>query len=1031
MKVSQGRRAAVWNVGVCLTALALATPAAAQQAAVGEAGSTAEDDVIVVTGSRIARPELAGPAPVVTVSAEELLRSGETDITNLLREIPALNTSLAANQSAVTAAPNGVGLLDLRGLGAERTLVLQNGRRHVSGLAGSQAVDTATIPLALVERVDVLTGGASSVYGADAVSGVVNFILKDDFEGLDYRSQFGISDEGDAEDYFISLTAGTNFADGRGNVVVSAEYTRTTPLSGFDRPDIAGNDGQASLVAAVGLEDFFGVPQGADQAFAVDVRFPFSSAAGLIDVFGADIPSSIFVNGVFRDFDFGTLTDNFDAIGGDGIDLITTRDFIQPEIDRFNFNANAVYKFNKYVNWFLEGKFVYTEAVDVTGVNGFNDFIPISLENPFIPSALRSLLDDAIGLGDEPDVFISRDTLDDATAPRLESERFTVRAVTGLKGEFDNGWQYEASFNYGRTEVNQTSFNTRLEDRFFAAVDAVGLDADDIAGIAAENNAFVAQALRNGNLVTLGPSNPAQLGDIVCRSELQEFQGVEPTDPPVGSFPDVRTGFLTFDPGDDSCVPTSLFGENAINSAAAAFAFVPTFDNEELTQTVATVLLSGDTSRYFSLPAGPISFAVGFEYRQERSEDNTDPLQAAGLTFNAVTTATPPSSGRFDVKEFFGEASIPVVKDLPLIKELTFDGSFRRADYSTVGTNVTWAIGGSWAVVDDLRFRGTFGRAVRAPNIFELFRGQTPAFIAANDDPCNPAELDNGTEFREANCAALVGPGFVSTNTAFVTGLAGGNPDLQEERATTITAGIVLQPRWTKGLTLIADFYDIRIDEAIVTIDGLTIAENCVDAPTLDNGFCPLVFRDPVSGSINGFISGEQNIAALETRGIDFSARYTKSLDDFGLEGWGDLTLGVVANRILRRDDFQFQEFPDQVDPALGELLFPRWTMNLNTNWRWNNFQANFQSRLRSSTLLGGIESEEFANNPLTAVPNMTGISFVHDLQVSYDLERFGGEQTVYAGINNIGDRDPFLGSLTLPASFVGRFFFVGLRGRF
>lgn len=1009
-------------------ALLMTASAGAMMVSAPAVAQDGDEDTIVVTGSRIERNPLASPAPINSIGAESIRSSGETDISKVLSELPALISSLPTNSTVNDGTqPNGVGQLDLRNLGTERTLVLVNGRRHVAGVSGTASVDVASIPVALIERVEVLTGGASSIYGADAVTGVVNFILKDDFEGLDYRFQGGISDNGDAEEFFGAVTVGGNFADGRGNAVVSAEYTHNEPLFGFDRPSFATNENfftqvqtNDALIAQLGL------PPGTANTYLGNIRFPFSSRAGAVDIFSGPGAGTYFVeqDGTVRPFDFGQATGSpFESIGGDGIELIESEELIFPEVDRFNLNAIASFELAPWLNFFMEGKFVHTETIDSLGVNGFNDFIPLLSDNAFIPPDLA-----AIAAGE--DIFVTRDVLDENARGFQEAERYTGRIVFGFDGEFANGWNYEVSYNYGRVESNILQGRTRIEDRYFAGIDAVALTQSDVDALTM-GGGFTAMAVRNGQTLLIDEGN-VQVGDILCRTELQAELGVTVDNPPDPSFPATDTTPKTFTPGDDQCVPFSILGRDSISADGAAFAFVDVLDNNELTQQVISAAITGDTAGFIDLPGGPIGFAAGFEYRDEMSEFFPSEFERGGFLFGGAGEARTPVRGGFDVYEFFGEVNVPLLQDLPLVQSLEIDASARYSDYSTVGNTIAWAVGGNWQVVDDVRFRGTFGRAVRAPNVNELFSPRQPDFtLGANEDPCDPANINAGSEFRVANCAALVGPMFQSTLTARVVSSTGGNPDLTEETATTITAGVVYTPSWFDGFTLTADFYDIKIEDAIDDLAPEDIAENCVDAPDINNSFCDAVDRDPMTGNILTVRSGENNIAALEARGVDIRADYLFDFADVGAVEMGTLNLGVTASRTLRRNDFPLQEFPDQIDVELGELTFPRWVFNIDAAWNWNALTATWQTRYQSSQLLVDIENEQINANPDFAFPNQTGSAFIHDFQVSYDLEAFGGSHRIYAGVNNVADRKPFLASVIRPSGVVGRFFFVGVQGQF
>ncbi|MGF1605841.1 MAG: TonB-dependent receptor plug domain-containing protein [Rhodothalassiaceae bacterium] len=376
-------------------------PLAAQDVELG-----LEVEEMVVTGSRIRSSDVVAPSPVTVLTAEAIFETGLVDLSEVLRTVPALNSSLTASQSALTGADNGVAELDLRGLGANRTLVLVNGRRHVSGVDGEATVDIQTIPIALIESTEVLTGGGSAIYGADAVSGVVNFILKDDFEGFDYRGNFSFDDNGEACGYFAAVTVGSNFADGRGNSVLNVEYTRQDSIIGSDRP-FAGS-GLFSIVPNTGLvPETFGVDPAFDNTFVPNQTLPISSQFGIINFQGSafggvldlldgeitfgglPIVQVVDETGTLRPFDPGIFADGFNASGGDGIATEEPAERIIPDIQRVVVNGNARFRFADFITSFLETKFAFTSTEDALGVNGFNDDIPILLDNPFIPQPFK------------------------------------------------------------------------------------------------------------------------------------------------------------------------------------------------------------------------------------------------------------------------------------------------------------------------------------------------------------------------------------------------------------------------------------------------------------------------------------------------------------------------------------------------------------------------------------------------------------------------------------------------------------------
>jgi outer membrane receptor protein involved in Fe transport len=1043
----RGIRRAKYLLSTATVAL-FATGVGITAATAQDAGTDDEDDFeeVVVTGSRIARKDLVAPSPVVTINAEAITQSGETDIVNLLRELPALIGSGLATNSA-----GAISTLNLRSLGTNRTLTVVNGRRHVGGVSGTSNVDISSIPTSLIERVEVLSGGASAIYGADAVTGVTNFILKDDFEGVDTRAQYSISDSGDAENYYASITVGGNFDGGKGNAVVAVEYRRQEGLIGLDR-SFAG-PGQASQVNVTPeIAEAFGLNPENSITFLPGETFNISSAAGQIAIFNSGQLSisddgtpffggpGLFFNGpgTLRNFNPGLDAGGTNGIGGDGILNNTGFGRLVTPGDRFNVNANANYEFNENISFFIESKFSYVDAQSVGAVNTFNDFIPIRRDNPFIPTELQTLLDQAEAAGgpvftsaDNASIFITRDQLDDTVRNTTDTDRFSFRAVAGFEGNITDSWTYEVSYNYGRTESNIRSSRNRFDDRFFASVDAVALTQEDIDALGANQ----IQAIRPGSSEAIGiTGSSAQVGDIVCRSSIDPD-----ATPPVASFPSTREGFLTFEPGFGSpCVPTSIFGTNAINQGAADFAFQSTLSDIAIQQQVISAVIAGDTSDWFELPAGPIGLVVGFEYRDEDSSFQPDSADRDDLVFGG---GTQPTVGEYSVTEGYGEILIPLLSDQPLAKQLNVEAAYRYSDYSIGGsapnsfTTDTYKFGLTWRPVDELLIRGGYSRAVRAPNIGELFDPQQVAFFFP-DDPCDSDFIDAGSEFRAANCAALGIPaGFDNPNTARFEGISGGNPELDPEVSDTYTVGFVWTPSSIPGFNLSVDYYNIRIDQAIAPIDDQDIVDGCVDAESLDNNFCALISRDPVTLGLNGLTQITQNIAALETSGIDFEASYSFDLADIIDGDYGTIRTRLIGNRIIDRDDFQFQDFPDQVRRIRGLLGVPTLNLNLSTTWNYEKVSVNYQIRYQSSQNLNGVDFEEISDfltntqgNGVFADPSRTGDAFIHDISASYQiLENLG----VNVGVNNLGNRKPFLSSINTPVSSIGRLFYIGFNAQF
>jgi outer membrane receptor protein involved in Fe transport len=1005
---------------------------------------------IVVTGSRIVRDSAADSAGPVTVLGGDTIRTaGQSDLGELLRESPALNNSLPSSFSAIpgdegdagtTDSDVGLGLLDLRGLGAVRTLVLVNGRRHVGGGQGSAAVDVNSIPTVLVNRVETLTGGASSVYGADAVSGVVNFVLRDggDFDGVELTVQSGISSRWDAEEYYASLGTGFEFADGRGEFVFAAEGLVNSEVLESDR-EFAGPFRALDINNNPTIAALTGVNPNATRAFIAPVTNPISSAQGVFNIAspdsffdavipavngvrdglgvplipGTNIPVAQVIDtpftGVPRAFNPGVPSNVSQAFGiGDG--LQSARQTILPEQERYNFNLNGSFAINDSASLFLESKYAFSSNSQVQGVD-FNDGIPIAYDNPYIPPALAEQIsqlqaDGIIGPNPGDGSFYgfssSRDSDDALVMPSDEVERTTTRIVAGITGELDvaGGVAYELSYNFGRTEVETNNVNLRLEDRFYAALDSV--------------------------------VDPAS-GEIVCRSNLDPSAL-----PPIalGTFPvpvftsgGRFTDFVSFTPGANSgCAPFNPFGLNSTTQAYADFVYVDAIDRSELEQRVIFGSLTGDTSSFFELPGGAIGWAAGIEYREEESTFTVNEFEGTQNTWDGSNgNAAVGLEGDFDVFEYFVEVSAPILADAPAVEMLELTAAIRFADYSTVGKNEAWSTGLRYSPGFGLTLRGTVAEAVRAPNISELFSPQQPDFFAFQDDPCSIENINLGSPNRASNCAQFVPAGYDVNDfiTAGIPGVTGGNPDLEAEVATTYTFGLVYEPTFIEGLRLIVDYYDTEIEGAIDALAPERIAEACVDLASTSNQFCPLIQRAP-EGFITFHQSGQVNLGAFEVSGVDFGVNYAMDLSGVG-GGLGMLTFGATGTHLLAFDEFQDPVDATVFEDRVGEFGYPEWILNTNVSWSLGPVTLAWSGRYEDSQLLTGLFNQQFLGNPLFSDPAQTGDSWVHDFNFNLDLnERI----TIYGGLNNAFDRQPYLGSLARPAGPRGRFGFLALNYR-
>ncbi len=977
-----------------LLAMTIATPAFAQDTpdpapAQTDTATAAQDQEpeaeIVVTGSRIARPELSLPNPVQVLSAETIEQSGKVNLTDFLVNSPALLGSqtsiLSAGSNLSNAQAVGTNLLDLRNLGTARTLVLVDGRRHVAGAPGLAAVDINTIPTDLVEKVDILTGGASAIYGADGVSGVVNFILKKDFEGLRVRGQTSISQRGDAGDRFLAVTAGKNFADGRGNVTFAYEYNQTDRFSQRDRLNYGKTGPSYAFVRNLddpnGPSDNDGVP---DRILYTNLRWADSSPGGAIDLDGDFAPDRTGEGGIY---DVGTyLPGSAFTIGGSSTPRETYYGDYTPYSRRHIANVMAHYEFSPAFELYAEGKYVRSKAY--TFAQPTYDFLTeLAPDNAYLQQRFGA--DAANG------AVFSRDNFDFGIR-RYEMERELFRTVVGAKGEIASNLNYDVSYVFGQSTQESTNRNDRITERYYAALDAVSDGA----------------------------------GGITCRINLPGQTTIQGNN--FGGQPVYNGAPKTFAPG--QCVPLNILGAGSPSQAALDFVTVDHSDWARIQQHVVSAALSGNTGSFFNLPGGPIGFAIGAEYRKESSNYIPSDYSLAGALMDDAPKRV--DKGSFDVKEVFGEINLPILADMAFAKNLSIGGAVRFSDYSTIGRTTTWNVNGSYSPVRDITFRGTYSEAVRAPNIVELFAGGSGSYEFITD-PCGIDRVAEGTQYRAANCTAALtalgvnpatfdpGDDFTSPQNSSLLGFQGGNRDLTQETAKTWTAGVVLRPSFVPGFELSADWYDIRLKQAIRYSTAQDIVDLCVDQPDLNNFYCGLIQRSPTNGYVSFFTINPQNVAAYETAGLDVSLNYRfQPFDDVGT-----FNISLQGNYLNKlkfvptagadpENELESAVYPAPKFSAMFDLTWIKGPVKM-------NYGINWWSKTRRAT------PEQAAANPdyYPAGYMWYKEKWEHEFYVAYDVsDRFN----IYAGVNNLLDTKPDVGATAYPISAVGRSFFLGVK---
>jgi outer membrane receptor protein involved in Fe transport len=554
-------------------------------------------------------------------------------------------------------------------------------------------------------------------------------------------------------------------------------------------------------------------------------------------------------------------------------------------------------------------------------------------------------------------------------------KRKTTRAVIGANGRISDHARYEVSYTWGQTKSDIIERGNRLTDRWMAAVDVV--------------------------------TDPST-GQPVCRSKLD---------------PDA-------DPDLAGCVPYNIFGEHEPSQAARDFILTNTLNRSTVTQKVVSGSVSGDFGSFLALPGGSVGYAIGAEYRKESSDFRANPLVSDGLTWAGALQST---GGSFDVKELFAEINLPILENSRFARTFSIGGALRLSDYDTIGKTTTWKLDSVYAPVRAVSFRGTYAQAVRAPNISELFQAPSADFRFITD-PCDITELNNGSSTRAANCTTLLeGLGIDPTTfspqsspqaSVTVEGITSGNTGLSEETAKTWTAGVVIRPAFLPNFTLTADWYDIRIKNAINVPEAEDVADLCVDQPSLDNPFCQLITRNDGNGFITGFRTRPENVAAFTTAGLDVTTGYS-----IPTEKAGTFDLRLIGGYVHRLTEIATPGA--EVVSELRQEYKPRYIATFDTTWRRGPLTVNYNVDWYDKT-------KRYADDIIRGDPDYVASRYLfvkakweHAVQADYDIRE---KMSVYAGVNNLFDEKPEFGAgnnSSYPVSAMGRFIYAGFKAAF
>ncbi len=929
-------------IGVSGTA---ARAAEEQPAETAQATADPAADAIVVTGSRIARTGYDAPTPVSVVGAAELKAEPQANIGDFVNTLPAVRGSQTSstNSGSLSNGQAGIATVNLRSLGSQRTLVLVDGQRSVASTTAG-FVDTQTVPQGLIKGVEVVTGGASSVYGSDAVSGVVNFILDKEFTGFKAEYEYGETTYGDAPNHLVRLTAGIPFAGGRGKLLLSGDYFKQTGVDTYDRdwqepgffqidnPAFVQGNGQPERFVGSGIGTYEFTPGGIVNAILIPDGPDAGTAPDRLSnlngtYFGQINPATGLPTQ--NQFLYGPRRGQW-MIGGDY--LISreghfSSNSLVPHEERGNVFGRLSFEFSPAFRPFLQfswsgyaGRSLYQQTPS-TGVQ-------IRLDNAFLPPSIA-----ANALAASPNAFAVEIGTSNSGFPAAGSDnrRYVYRYVAGADGDFDVGnmaWKWSGYYQVGLSKTNELLTNTWRNDRVALAQDSVRAPAGNAAGIAA--------------------------GTIVCRSTL--------TNPTNG------------------CVPLNRVGVNGPSDAAIDYVFnggAQPQRFQSLRQDVVAATFS--TNELFDTWEGPVSVAFGAEYRRERVDGFVDPQFNAGWLYGNYRV----TAGAFDVKEAFVEAVVPVFTGLDL------NGAFRITDYSTSGSVNTWKLGATWQVIDDIKFRVTRSRDIRAPNLGELFAPGT-----ARTNTVNVALPGGGQRSDQ----------FTEQTT--------GNTALQPEIALTWGAGAIVTPTFLPGFAMSVDYFDINLQGAIGTLLAQTIATLCIEQNRQD--LCQFVtFNGPVGSTspVTGIRLEPFNFARQRTRGLDFEASYRAPI------GAGQLTLRALASHyITNLVDNGVDVARDLAGQnAGGGDATPSWNYRLTANYDVERWSFNLVGRGFS----GGVYDNNFIEC-LTGCPvstaqartindNSIAGQWYMDASITHRFDIKASKAEVFLYIRNLLNSDPVL----------------------
>jgi len=968
-------------------------PLAAQDTTDSDTEEESAVEEIVVTGSRIRRSPVDNVAPTGIIGSEIFNERGYTSAAQALNDFT--SNSPALNQAPGNGDSSGSGqqFPNLFGLGTGRTLTLVNGHRFVTssvGLGDAQ-VDANIMPTGLIERIDIVQAGGAAVYGSDAIAGVVNYVLRDDFEGIELDAQYGQSSRNDYEEPDFRLTAGMNFDDNRGNVAVNVEYAKSPQLFFSDRPlsnlsritqgnpaDTGPNDGIPSVQEILDAHFW----EFNENGVIYNIPAPFAFA--LTQVNGT--PSQFDSNGNIVPYDPGEILGIPFAKGGDGFRYSELAG-LRTGVERFNTTLIGHYDITDRIT--LRGEFLYSSTKGDEVPQGFTKtvlspapFNPVMIFNfnPFLsPEAVATLSAASPQFAGGGPLWLSRHFYYDLLPSNVQSnDTETLFGFLGLEGDFDaasRNWYWSVFASLGHVDGEIRVWDV--------------------------DNAKFANAI----FAIPGPNGPA------C---LINFDGNPNND-------------------DAACAPINPFGFGNISQEASEYVSVMT--GQDYTNKQFDFLASIGTS-LFTLPGGDLDAVFAYEHRYEDADFVPLPANQAGIT--GVGAMEVPQSGSYHTNELSAEVLIPIIGgDIarPGFEAVELNGSYRWVDNSIAGTESVWSLGLRWQLVQDLTLRATYSRNFRAPTLTQLVAPQSTSASSVGPDPCDADRISGGPnpDVRLANCQAEwdANPQYgdladfqdPAENFIVAQVTTGGNPDLRNETSDTTTYGLVLQPRFLPGFTFSVDRIEIDLTDGLSAFEPTDFMATCYDSTPQPMEVCDTFQRlseaegNNPAGTVITALSTTFNAGVVDYRGEYYFLDYQLPLDDWFGSTPNRLSFTVNATHTSKYEVSVTGTSFIRYDNTVTQ---PDWTTNLTIRYGYGPFSMSYQLFYLSRVLAAPNATIE--NNPNPVIDSNT----THSLSAQYDWRNF----SFRAGVVNLTDKDPSYPQIAY-GDILGRRWFVGATARF